>query len=159
MNCFCGIVDRRKEFRFIFSRDHCQRSSPSRISNTPRPGFELVQNLSWCFFKRSCALVITTTPRCLPLLSNTPTTTDNSLSLSVKWYGDSNFCLVFKWSCLKQKIVDELNRWSRDLNFGLTLKDSLFGGVKLAKNADPHKYAYWLWYWIQFAFKILISWW
>ena len=33
----------------------------------------------------------------------TLTTTDNSLSLSINWYGDSNFCLSFKGSCLKQK--------------------------------------------------------
>ena len=26
----------------------------------------------------------------------TPTTTDNSLSLSIKWYRNSNFCLKFK---------------------------------------------------------------
>ena len=46
MNCFCGMVDRRKESSLISSRDHCQRFSPSRISNTPRAGFEPVQNLS-----------------------------------------------------------------------------------------------------------------
>ena len=32
----------------------------------------------------------------------TPTTNDNSLSPSIKLYGNSNFCLVFKGSCLKQ---------------------------------------------------------
>ena len=37
MNCFCGMVDRW---------DHCQRSSPSRIFDTPRAGFHPVQNLS-----------------------------------------------------------------------------------------------------------------
>ena len=36
MNCFCGMVDRREAFSLIYSRDHCQRSSPSRISNTLR---------------------------------------------------------------------------------------------------------------------------
>ena len=46
MNCFCGVVDRRKAFSLISSRDHCQRSSPSRISDTPRAGFEPAQNLS-----------------------------------------------------------------------------------------------------------------
>ena len=30
------------------------------------------------------------------------TTTNNSLSPSIKWYGDSHFCLIFKGSCLKQ---------------------------------------------------------
>ena len=33
----------------------------------------------------------------------TPTTTDNSLSPTIKWHANSNFCLVFKGSCLKQK--------------------------------------------------------
>ena len=33
----------------------------------------------------------------------TATTTDNSLSPSISSYGNSNFCLVFKGSCLKQK--------------------------------------------------------
>ena len=36
VNCFCGMVDQRKAFSLISSRDHCQRSSPSRISDTPR---------------------------------------------------------------------------------------------------------------------------
>ena len=46
MNCFCDMVDRRKAFSLISSRDHCQRSSPSRISDTPQAGFEPAQNLS-----------------------------------------------------------------------------------------------------------------
>ena len=46
MNGFCGMVHRRKKFSLISSRDHCQRSSPSRISDTPRAGFEPAQNLS-----------------------------------------------------------------------------------------------------------------
>ena len=64
MNCFCGMVDRRKSFSFISSRDHCQRSSPSRTSDAPRAGgFEPAQNLSSGFVKWSCAAVITTTRR------------------------------------------------------------------------------------------------
>ena len=35
MNCFCGMIDRRKAFSLISSRDNCQRSSPSRITDTP----------------------------------------------------------------------------------------------------------------------------
>ena len=46
LNCFYGMVDRRKAFSLISSRDHCQRSSPSWISVTPRAGFEPAQNLS-----------------------------------------------------------------------------------------------------------------
>ena len=45
MNCFCGMVDRRKAFSLISSGVHCQRSSPSRIFDTQRAGFEPAQNL------------------------------------------------------------------------------------------------------------------
>ena len=83
----------------------------------------------------------------------TPTTTENTLCPSIKWYGNSNSCLVFKGICLKQKIaiytspntffiVYELDSWSRDLNSEFTLKDCLFGGIRLNKNADPDKYVY-----------------
>ena len=37
MNCFCGMVDWRKAFSVISSRDHCQRSSSS-LSYMPRVG-------------------------------------------------------------------------------------------------------------------------
>ena len=46
MNCFCGMVDGRKAFSVISSQNHCQRSSPSQISDTPREGFEPAPNLS-----------------------------------------------------------------------------------------------------------------
>ena len=87
-----------------------------------------------------------------------PTTTDNSLSPSIKRCGNSNFCLVFTGSCSKKKkkkkatppnriyiyifIVYELNKWSRDLNSDFTVKDCLFGGDILAKNAGLDKYVY-----------------
>ena len=57
------MVDQRKAFSLISSRDHCQRSSPSWISDTPRAGFEPAQNLSSSLVERSCAVVITATPR------------------------------------------------------------------------------------------------
>ena len=46
MNCFCPMVDRRMAFSLISSQDHCQKSSPSRISDMPQAGFEPAQNLS-----------------------------------------------------------------------------------------------------------------
>ena len=62
-----------------------------------------------------------------------PTTNDNSLFPSIKWY--ENSCLIFIGSCLKQKsatftppniinffIVYELDTWSQNLNFDFTLK-------------------------------------
>ena len=63
MNYFCVMGDRRKAFSLISSRDHCQRPSPSRISDTLRAGFEFPQNLSSGLAEWSCAVVITTTPR------------------------------------------------------------------------------------------------
>ena len=64
MNCFCCMVDQRKAFSLISSRDHCQRSSPSRISDTQQAGFEPAQNLSSSFVEWSCAVFITTIPTC-----------------------------------------------------------------------------------------------
>ena len=73
-----------------------------------------------------------------------PTTTDNSLSPSIKWYGDSNFSLIFKGSCLKQRnatfpatnrinifVFYEFCTWPRDLNsdFTLTIIWVGWGGV------------------------------
>ena len=55
---FCCMVDRRKAFSFISSEDHCQRSSPSWISDTPRAGFEPALNLISGFVEWSCAVVI-----------------------------------------------------------------------------------------------------
>ena len=46
----------------ISSREHCQRHSPSRISDTPQAGFETAQNLISGSAEWSCAVVITTTP-------------------------------------------------------------------------------------------------
>ena len=46
VNCFCGMVDQRKVLSLISSRDHCQRSSPLRISDMPQAGFEPAQNLN-----------------------------------------------------------------------------------------------------------------
>ena len=63
MICFCGIFDRQKPFSFTSSQDHCQRSSTSRISNTPQARFELVQTLT-SDLDEWCAIVITITPRC-----------------------------------------------------------------------------------------------
>ena len=58
MNCFCGMVDWQKVFCLISSRDHCQRSSPSWISNMPQAGFEPVQNLSSGLVEWSFAVVL-----------------------------------------------------------------------------------------------------
>ena len=61
--------------------------------------------------------------------------------------------MIFKKSSLKQKnetstpnyrincfCCYELDTCSQDLSSNFTLEDSLFGGIKLAKNADSDKY-------------------
>ena len=63
INCFCGMIDRRKVLGLISSRDHCQRSSPSQMSDTPQAGFEPAQISKSGFAELSCTVVITTTPR------------------------------------------------------------------------------------------------
>ena len=52
MNCYCGVVDWWKALSLISSREYCQRSSPSRISNTQRAGFEPASS---GFVEWSCA--------------------------------------------------------------------------------------------------------
>ena len=77
-------------------------------------------------------------------------------SFSKTGLDNSRIRLEFKGSCLKQDktlstpnnvvdlyIVYELNIWWQDLNAEFTLKDCLFGAVKLIKNANPNKYSYW----------------
>ena len=52
-----------KDVNPISSWDHCQRFSPSRISDTPRGGLEPVQNLSVGLVEWSYSAVITATLR------------------------------------------------------------------------------------------------
>ena len=55
---FLCLVDRRKAFSLISSRDHCQRSSPLQISNMLQAGFEPAQNLVQSgLVEWSCAVV------------------------------------------------------------------------------------------------------
>ena len=89
------------------------------------------------------------------LLTEKFVTPNNRLFQASKWYGDSNICIIFKGSCLKQEkanfspsseiiffIVYDLDTWSRDSNTFFTLKDYLFGGAKLTINTDLDKYVY-----------------
>ena len=105
MNCFCGIVDQRKAFSFISSHEHCQRSSPSQISNTLQAGFQPVQNLSLGFDEWSCAVVITTT---LENSQQPQKLTWNSLSPETHLQSDLRFfCVVKKCFPFAGKQPDE----------------------------------------------------
>ena len=44
MNCFCGMVDQRNGFSLISNQNHCQRSSPLRISDRLQVRFKPAQN-------------------------------------------------------------------------------------------------------------------
>ena len=80
-----------------------------------------------------------------------PDTGNKSLSPKLLW-NKSKVRLTFTGSCLKQdntlnnvvnlSIVYELDRWSQDLNAKFTLKDCLFGNVKITENAHPNNYSY-----------------
>ena len=82
-----------------------------------------------------------------------PTTSDNSLTPELSYYG-TKIRVKFTGSCLKQskisythrKVVNiyiayELGASSSHVN-DPTLKNCLFGGVTLTKNADIDKYRY-----------------
>ena len=82
---------------------------------------------------------------------------------------NSRIKLRFTGNCLRQEfatltpnnvvnvlIVYGLDRWSQDLNAKFTLKDCLFGAVKLTGNATPNKYSY-SGYGIGFDSRSLIS--
>ena len=84
-----------------------------------------------------------------------PTTSDNSLAPALSYFGNKTR-VKFDGSCLKQNkitfsheetvniyIVYEKNLWNYVENSDPTIKNSLFGAVKLVKNAyiDKHKYS------------------
>ena len=126
MNCFCGMVDRRKAFSLISSQDHCQRSS--RISNMPRAGFKPEQNLSSGLVEWSCAVVITTTPQRQTTTPQRQTTTPRHLFRDVlrnftKFTG-KHLCQVLFMSGLKacNFIKMRLWHWCFHVNFAKFLR-------------------------------------
>ena len=105
VNYFCGIVDRRKAFSLFSSRDHCQRFSPSLISDTPLAGFGPAPSLSSGFDEWSFAVVITTTItwidnicRHVRIKATNYFKHFNSqyLEIAYNWYFDSLSLLLYK---------------------------------------------------------------
>ena len=84
--------------------------------------------------------------------SKPPHPANKYLSPKLIWY-NSRIKLKFKESCLKQEdrvayapknvinllIVYELDTWPQNITTDFTLKNCLFGSVKLTKNVDLHK--------------------
>ena len=84
-----------------------------------------------------------------------PITANHNLSPKLIWMNNSKIRVRFRGSCLKQDkitftprnvvhlfIVYESDVWQRNLNTVSTLKDCVFGFVKLTKNNYPDKYSY-----------------
>ena len=125
---FCGMVYRRKAFSLISSRHHCQRSSPSRISDTPRAGFETAQNLSSGLVEWSCAVVITTIPRrqyrsavhFLRCLLNSPKSVSDEWLVAVVW----SFAL-FRSYMMKKCVIFSL------ASFGTRMYDCVLSTIKI----------------------------
>ena len=103
MNCFCGMVDRRNASSLIFSRDHCQKFSPSRISDTLQTGFEPAQNLNSGFVEWSCAVVIThyTTA---PMLSGYPFCFNTGFILAFSLV-KSSLLVLMEYALLKKEEI------------------------------------------------------
>ena len=84
-----------------------------------------------------------------------PYTAKKCLSPKLAWMNNSKIRLRFTGNCLQKDkaiftlnnavnlcIDYELDRWSQDLNAKFSLKDCLFGSVKITKNANRNKYSY-----------------
>ena len=78
-----------------------------------------------------------------------PATSDNSLASLLNWLIGFRLWIEFDGQYLKQEesvvniyIVYEINFWPFKQSADFTLEDSLFGAVKLTKNADFDKYKY-----------------
>ena len=92
MGCFCGMVDQRQTFRLIFSQDHSQKSSPSRISHTSGPWYECAQNRTPGFAEWICTVAMTTKPRRLSYVIR---------SHSANFF-QGLFMRTWKWTIVKQ---------------------------------------------------------
>ena len=108
LNYFSGIVGRQKTFCLISSRDHCQRSSPLHISNTPGAGFDTAWNLSLTFFEWRFAVVATTTSLChwisCQTFFNTPYY-ENAKYLQFEWLKQrACYWSFYQWNMKRKEV-------------------------------------------------------
>ena len=91
-----------------------------------------------------------------------PAALDNSLRLPLDYFDKPNIRLEVNGSCLKAGRVSyilntiinfynafEINPWQWYVQISFTLRNFLFGAVKLTKNSELDKYFY-FWYGISF---------
>ena len=94
-----------------------------------------------------------------------PSFSDNSFNPRLDYFNNPKFWVEFNGSCLKNDsagfkhkriklyITYEINSWSYVDN-GFTLRNSLFEGIKLTKNADLDQvFLFWIWYFIQYTWN------
>ena len=121
MNYFCCMVDQRKAFSLNSSRGHCQRSSPSQISNTMWAGFEPVQSMNSSFVEWSCTVVMTTTPHYAHIIKEKQKSSLLKLSFLVakKTSQNLNISCTFYVSMMKLCLSSNLKIiWTKN-NFGM----------------------------------------
>ena len=92
INCFCDMFEQRRASKLISSRDLCPRSSLSRISDTPRVGFEPAQNLILGLVEWSYAEVIITR-----LLGNLDKILQLRVSFQILMVSCSTFIMDYKF--------------------------------------------------------------
>ena len=121
MNCFCGMVDRRKAFSLISSRNHSQRPSPlqipdaaSRVWTYAEPEFRL----SWMMLC-SCDNHYTTAPGII-----VRKTKNNKDIHSSTWpWKELWLFMKFKWNF---RLLDNFFLY-KNLTFPLFYNSFLFG--------------------------------
>ena len=120
LNCFCGMVDQRKAFSLI----------SSRISDTPRAGFEPAQNLSSGSVEWRCARVTTTTLRRQKNNSIQKELDQGSgFLMSLRWFfslrmklvfGFPKYCFLYKVDSICIIRRNNIKTWWSFLLFGLS---------------------------------------
>ena len=71
-----------------------------------------------------------------------PATSNNSLAPTLNYVGNKTRVTFNHGNTVNIYIVYEINLWSRGYNDHPVLENSLFGALRLTKNADIDKYKY-----------------
>ena len=131
MNCFCGMADRRKVLSLISSWDHCQRFSPSRISNPPRAGFGTCAEPE---FRPSLMKLCSSDNQYItaPLKRQRQPRQNNNILCKTVWQ-------IYRATSRRMKLC----RTNQDSNFlgdGFSNKDNVRALLQLRRERQPHHF-------------------